>query len=64
MLHSTNEVRGNKQISSPIDNIYSMFRFSACFDAAQRSNIKRHNCSKKTTLFNTIEFFYRLPADY
>jgi hypothetical protein len=56
MLHSTNEVRGNKQISSPIDNIYSMFRFSACFDAAQRSNIKPHNRRKKQHFSLLLDF--------
>jgi hypothetical protein len=57
MLHSTNKVRDNTYISSQIDNIYSIFRFLACFDAAQRSNIKRQNRRKKTTLSNIIDFF-------
>jgi hypothetical protein len=58
MLHSTNEVRGDKQISSPIDNIYFRSRFFNDFDTAQRSNIQHCNVGIKTTLFAiSLKFF-------
>jgi hypothetical protein len=58
MLHSTNEMRGNRPISSPIDNIYFRFWFSNGFDTAQRSNIKHCNVGIKTTLFAiSVKFF-------